>query len=346
MLKKILVIISILSISLFAVSTYFLLSSADNTEVFLSPRSNNTVFIEEKATDTVFKDKEILNVLLLGTDTSSIRRNRGQTGFNTDTMILVSVNTKTNRVLLTSAPRDLWINGNKINALYTVYGYETLKSSFETITGQKIDGYIRADFDALKWIADAFGGIPVNVKKTFTDTNFPNYNDTEIITVVFAEGREIMSGDRALAFARSRKGDNGEGSDLMRAKRQHLILQGMIEGISQIQSQFWPMDIPKFYEAVTQHMHTTLSLSDIYYLWDFYKDKDKYSIESFVIDSNYVYHPGLYPQSEYHSWVFIPRAGALSKLHQDITAKLNGTFEVPAVAGDSQSEQAETYRID
>lgn len=270
----------------------------------------------------------VINILLVGTDTSVIRRNQGQLGFNTDTMILLSANIGTNRILLTSVPRDLWINGNKINALHTVYGYETLEDAFEKVTGQEVDGYIRIDFDGFAWLVDAFGGVPVEVARTFTDNSFPKKDESGIYSVTFPQGKEVMTGERALTFARSRKGNNGEGSDLMRAKRQHLLLQGMVEAISQPNSQFWPMDIPRFYETITQHMDTSLSVTDVRYLWDFYKDREMYEVESFVVDGTYVYHPGLYPASDYHAWVFLPKEPGFADLHADIESKLEGTFEI------------------
>lgn len=283
---------------------------------------------ENLQADSVFEG-DTLNVLLVGTDTSQGRRSRGQGGFNTDTMILVSANTTTNKILLTSVPRDLWINGNKLNALYIVYGEETLVDAFEKVTGLEVDGVIRADFDHLIWLVDMMEGVPVDVQKSFTDSSFPNFSDSGTITVSFTEGAEVMDGMRALTFARSRKGTNGEGSDLMRAKRQHLILKGMIEGISQENSQFWPMDIEDFYNIVTTptKLDTTLTLTDIKYLWDFYKDRDQYTIESFVVDGEYVYHPGMYPQSQYHAWVFVAKEPGFVNLHRDIYAKLNNTFE-------------------
>ncbi len=280
--------------------------------------------LAKEGDNSKLKAKEIVNILLIGID----RRNKSQTGFNTDVMILVSIDTQTKRVLLTSVPRDVWINGNKINALYTVFGEETLVDAFEKITGQDVDGYIRCDFEDFRWIIDAMGGVPIDVERSFTDNTFPNNSDTAVVSVTFTQGKETMPGDRALIFARSRKGNNGEGSDLMRAKRQHLILKGMIEGISQSKSQFWPMDVDSFFGTVTAtgKMLTTLELEDIYYLWRFYDERDQYNIESFVIGDDYIYHPGLYPASDYHAWVFIPRDPTWTVLHTDIRNKLDGTF--------------------
>ena len=322
--------ISVILLSLIIGGGFFLyLKALKSDNIVLNPIEKGTkktgLFSKIKAApkyNSIFKEGEILNVLLLGID----RRSKSQSGFNTDVMILLSINPKTNKTLLTSVPRDLWINGNKINALYTVYGWETLKDAYEKITGQKIDGYIRADFEDFRWVVDSFGGVPINVESGFTDTTFPNNSDTGVITASFTQGSEKMNGERALTFARSRHGDNGEGSDLKRAKRQHIILKGMLEAIKQPESIFWPMNVENFYNAAVTHMTTTLSLDDAYYLWDFYKDKDKYSIESFVIGDDYVYFPGLYPASPYHAWVFIPRDESFSQLHKDVNDKLNGTF--------------------
>lgn len=322
--------------------TYFVLDFAKKEEIDITApiikvqREIKEGITGNKKENTVFEN-DIINVLLLGIDTSEGRRLRGQGGFNTDTMILLSANPQTNHILLTSVPRDLWINGNKINALYTLNGEESLTDAFEKVTGQKVDGIIRADFDHFTWIVDAFGGIPIDVQRTFTDYSFPNNTDSGLITAIFTQGHELMLGERALTFARSRKGNNGEGSDLMRAKRQHLILQGMIAAVSQPESIFWPMNIKKFYTAVTapDKMYTTLTLADVKYLWDFYKDKNQYEIESFVVDGTYVYHPGMYPNSPYHAWVFVAREPGFANLHTDIVAKLNGTFVDPnAIVGE------------
>ena len=271
---------------------------------------------------------EIINILLIGADTGIIRRENGQSGFNTDTMILVSINNTTKKVLLISVPRDLWVNQNKINALYTILGENSLTDAFEQVTGQKVDAVIKVDFDQFKWIVDSFGGVNTKIVTSFTDNQFPNNTDTGIKTISFLEGYELMNGERALDYSRSRKGDNGEGSDLKRAKRQHLILIGMLDSIKNINSKFWPIDLDLFYNSIIQqNIHTTLTINDIYYLWDLYKDKNLYDIESFVVDEKYVYHPGLYPNSEYRAWVFIAKEQGFNNLHKDITAKLNKTYQ-------------------
>ena len=336
MIKKIIIILVLIGI--IGISLYIYVDSQSLREDVFEVNYNLKVLKkdpnQELKEKSVFHGKDRLNVLLIGRDTSNVRRYNGQGGFNTDVMILISVDTVSNRILFTSVPRDLWINGNKINALNILYGKDSLIDAFEKVTGQDVDGTISIDFDGFIWLVDAFGGVPVEVQRSFSDFTFPLFDDSGITTVSFTEGTEQMGGMRALDFARSRKGNNGEGSDLMRAKRQHLILQGMANALEQPKSIFSFDDIPGFYDLLTQYMETTLTLDDVYYLWDFYKDKDLYSAESFVIDGEYVYHPGMYPESSYTAWVFVSRDGNFSRLHSDIDAKLNGTFEIeePAVA--------------
>jgi LCP family protein required for cell wall assembly len=338
MVKKLIVILVLIGV--IGVSLYIYVDSQSLREDVFEANYNLKVLKKDSNQElkekSVFYGKDRLNVLLIGRDTSDVRRANGQGGFNTDVMILVSMDTVSNRVLFTSVPRDLWINGNKINALNILFGEDVLIDAFEKITGQDVDGTISIDFDGFIWLVDAFGGVPVDIQRTFSDFTFPVFDDSGITTVSFTEGTEKMGGMRALDFARSRKGNNGEGSDLMRAKRQHLILQGMANAIEQPESVLSFDDIPGLYELLTQHMETTLTIEDVYYLWDFYKDKDLYAVESFVIDGEYVYHPGMYPASPYTAWVFVPRDGDFSRLHNDIDAKLSGTFETieePSVAG-------------
>ena len=297
------------------------------------PNPSESVFdadkkLENPSIASVFQKNPQINILLIGTDTSLERRNNGQYGYNTDATVLVSMDTITKNMLLTSVPRDLWVNGNKINALFVTYGWPGLKKAYEEITGLQIKGYIVADFDGFRWFVSQMGGVDVDIKTSFTDISFPNQQDSDVLQVSFEQGTEVMTGDRALTYARSRKGDNGEGSDLMRAKRQHLILQGIAKSFENPRNLFWPMDISGFYETVTKHMETNLTLGDAIYLWDFYSFKDDYDVQSFVLDDIYLYHPGMYPDSPYTAWVFIPRDPDYSDIHDAIKNKLAGT-EIP-----------------
>lgn len=264
-----------------------------------------------------------INILLLGID----RRSKSEFSFRTDIMIMLSINPDQNRVTIASIPRDLWYNGQKLNGLYDTFGWEAMQTAMETITGQKPERFILTDFQDFSWIVDAMGGVPVSVDRSFTDTSFPNDITKGYETVTFAAGPEKLTGERALIYARSRKGDNGEGSDWARMRRQHKILVGMLDAVEQPGSLFKPMVVEEAFKSVTTNrMDTNLKLSDAKYLWDFYKDKDLYTISSLYLDYQYLYTP---PAEDYGgAWTVVPNDGDYSTFKKDLSNQLFGTAPV------------------
>lgn len=271
----------------------------------------------------VSKDK-MFSVLLLGID----RRSKSETAFRTDIMILVSVNQSKKRVVLTSVPRDLWVSGGRINATYINAGWPAMQDAFETITGQKPVAYIQCDFEDLVWIVDAMGGLDIEIDTAFTDTEYPNDITKTYKTVSYSAGKQHIDGTNALILSRSRHGNNGEGSDFKRMIRQHKILKSMQDAIVSARSLFNPFDIKTFYNEVTapEHMSTNLSLGDAKALWDFYPQRNDYTIEDFYVDSEYLYNP---PLSEYGgAWVLIPKNKDYTPIHLALLQKL-GLIETP-----------------
>lgn len=192
-----------------------------------------------------------------------------------------------------------------------------LQQGLNSITGLEIDSFILTDFEDFSWIVDSMGGVQIGVENSFVDSLYPVDVTKTYQTVAFEQGVEIMDGQRALIFARSRKGSNGEGSDWARMRRQHLILKGMVESILQPKSIFNPMNVEYAFNLVTTgRMDTNLTLSDANYLWDLYKDKDKYKYVSLILDSDYVYNP---PMDQYGgAWVLAPLDPSYAAFHEAV----------------------------
>jgi LCP family protein required for cell wall assembly len=316
-IKYLIIFLILVAISSVSYLFFFRTENQPDNRTFVEKITNK----EPEILSELQKDK-VINILLVGKDIGFERKNKGQTGFNSDTIILLSLNPAENRAVLTSFPRDIWQNNAKINSILVTQGMDSLLNAMSKISGQKITKYITIDFDGIRWLVDAFGGVPVEVKTSFTDNTFPNNTDSGIMTVNFKEGVEIMNGERALTFARSRKGNNGEGSDLMRAKRQHQILKGMTKAVENKNSQFFPFDIREFYSEVILHTQTNISLEDAVYLFSFYKNIQNYDIQSLVLDDRYIYHPGI--SSTYGgAWVFIAKDSNFKRLHEDLDNYLN-----------------------
>jgi len=268
----------------------------------------------------VLDPSQLFNVLVLGID----RRYETQESYRTDIMLLVTVNPKTNKMVLTSIPRDLWADTMKINGIYVTQGYEALRMKIKNITGQDMDRFIRIDFDALVWVIDAMGGVDVNVENSFTDTQYPNDRQgdpNEGITVTFEQGLMHMDGETALIFSRSRKGDNGEGSDFSRMRRQQVLLKSLPESFLEADPEniFNPFVSQSFYNVITQHVKTDLNVTDVGILYDLLKDRSKYTINHFVIDYDYLVNP---PIEDYGQWVVIPKDNDYTPIHAEINSLL------------------------
>ncbi len=303
----------------------------EKSGVELSPFTKITKEIEPE--EKIEKPEEItkneINMMLFGID----RRSREEYGFRTDIMILLSIDMDSKNVVLTSLPRDLWWNGGRLNAAYLAEGWNGFQDAVETITGKRPEKFILTDFRDFSWVVDAMGGVPVAVDTTFTDSSYPVDETKEYQTISFTQGPELLTGERALIYSRSRKGDNGEGSDWMRMRRQHKILNGMLDAVIQPKSIFNPMIVESAYKSVTEgKMDTNLTVEDAKYLWSFYKDRKEYAISSLFLDYDYLYSP---PLEDYGgAWVLVPTSGSYDDFKMVLDSTLKG-IELPAVETES-----------
>lgn len=109
----------------------------------------------------------------------------------TDTIMIVNIDIRAKKVTIFSIPRDLWIGlptksgsdfHTKINAVYQLElfpnDYPDLKKLstkviISQITGLPIDGYVSINFAGFTKAIDILGGIDVQVKRSFTDAEYP-----------------------------------------------------------------------------------------------------------------------------------------------------------------------------
>ncbi len=174
-----------------------------------------------------------LNILLLGLD----RRGSSNT-LLTDTIMVAAVRPQDNKITFLSLPRDLWLDNlkTKINALY-YYGQKEnfaqptvlLAEEISKITGLTIDNYVLVDFSSIAQLVDNLDGVEVTVKQGFEDCYYPTDNGHgDVKCVRFVPGRQVLDGEKALQFIRSRKSDNlVEGTDQARVIRQQQLVQAI-----------------------------------------------------------------------------------------------------------------------
>jgi len=167
-----------------------------------------------KPEPVVYKN-EPFSVMLLGTD------QRGNEIARSDTMIYAVVRPEDSKLLLISIPRDTYTEiighddnkKDKITHAFAFGGQQMAKDTLEALLGHTIQYYATINFQGLKDVVDAIGGVPLPIKKDIVNKG----KDHEKFTI--EGGKSNYSGLEALNYVRYR-----EDSDFNRTKRQQVFL--------------------------------------------------------------------------------------------------------------------------
>lgn len=181
--------------------------------------------------------------LVLGTDTLVTRPDGIPL---TDTVMVANSVPSEGRVNLLSLPRDLVLPG-EVQRINTVYAHFNLQASGEARLktreylaqkfGLPLDYVVVVTMDQVREFIDLIGGVDVDVKRSFTDYQYPRDNvDVSAVhdpaslyeTVTFEVGMTHLDGRRALQFMRSRHAQNEEGSDFARSARQQQVIEAVV----------------------------------------------------------------------------------------------------------------------
>lgn len=170
-------------------------------------------------------EKNVVNILLIGSDASSKDPNRANVTDkgNTDVMMLVSINPIKQTIKLVSFMRDSYTYMNqfdryaKLNAACANGGPGYLVETIENDYKIKIDGYVMVDFDSFVKVIDVLGGVKVNVPAYVANhlgQGFPSGNNV------------LLNGQQALRFSRVRYSDKD--GDISRVARQRQVINSLI----------------------------------------------------------------------------------------------------------------------
>jgi LCP family protein required for cell wall assembly len=174
---------------------------------------------EESTPTTIIQNKDMVNFLLVGQD-----RRPGQGRQRADTMIVVTINKRTNTITLTSFMRDLYVDipgykFNKMNAAYERGGFGMLCETLLTNFGVTIDGCVEVDFDGFANIINMIGGVDI----VLSAAEAKDLNNT--YQWGLKEGLNHLDGVQALGYSRTRN----IGSDFGRTERQRKVILAIIE---------------------------------------------------------------------------------------------------------------------
>ena len=179
----------------------------------------------------IMSDDNVVNVLLIGTDSRG-NDDRGRS----DSMILVSINKNTKKVIMTSFLRDIYcyipdIEYTRLNHSYAYGGPDLLIKTLEANFKVRIDRYVRVNFYSFCDVVDQIGGVDIDVTEeeiSYLNSNMPEVNalqgyssDDSLVT---HSGMQTLNGRQALAYSRIRY----LGTDFARSQRQRTVLENII----------------------------------------------------------------------------------------------------------------------
>ncbi|OAO89094.1 hypothetical protein AXX17_ATUG04480 [Arabidopsis thaliana] len=186
------------------------------------------------------KSNKPITFLLAGIDS---REGSGGT-LNTDVLMLGSLNPKTKSASLVSLPRDLQLKPKELSShkanYYYAYFYNKDKDTALTKTREfysdlfdfPIDYMMMINFNGLRELADAVGGLDLNV-----DMDMRYVDSADKTDINLKKGMQHLNGSQVLDFVRYRKSNRGtqESSDIARNERQQQVLQGLTNKLSSFQ---------------------------------------------------------------------------------------------------------------
>jgi polyisoprenyl-teichoic acid--peptidoglycan teichoic acid transferase len=215
-------------------------------------------------------------LLLLGTD-----QRKGDTGFRTDVIVLVSIDADNNQVSAVSFPRDLWVKvpalyEMKINSIMQLGNFDAMAGMFKSEFGVKPDYYVLTNFEGFSRFIDLLKGVDVQVAQPLKD-------DCDLPMAVKGDcsvkpGTVWMEGTEALWYVRSRK----TSSDFDRLRRAQEVLTAVFK---KMMTRNAVTKIPQLQAALKDNVQTNMPFSKILPLLPVAQKvfADKSRIKSFAI---------------------------------------------------------------
>lgn len=246
----------------------------------------------------------------------------------TDTILLASIKPSTKQVALISIPRDTVVlvpGGYRYQKINEVNAYAEIERSgsgaaaatraLEMFLGVTIPYYARVDFRGFEKMIDDIGGIDLYVDRPFTDYEFPN-ESYRYRTVGFAKGWQKMDGRTALDYARSRHGNNFEGSDFARARRQQKVVVAARDRLMSGSTVIHPTRIAKLMNTLDTHIQTNFRFNDVLELYRVARDISTDNVTSIVFSDD----PAsvLYADNSDGAFYLRPKDSSLKQIHNAV----------------------------
>lgn len=258
-----------------------ILDFSDSVEIL------ETISIKVKS-EVVIKDVDVteepFNIYISGIDIygdiASVSRS--------DVNMIITVNPKTHEVLLTSIPRDYYVQlhgtkGYKDKLTHAgTYGVDMSIATIEDLLDIDINYYVRVNFTTLISLVDSIGGVDVYSDKEFTAHTNKNCK--------YVLGNNKLDGKCALAFSRERYAYK-EG-DRHRVKNQQAVITAILN--KTLSSKTLVTKYTSILESLGSSFQTNMPQDNIYSLINMQLDKmPSWNITNYSLDGtdsrNYTY---------------------------------------------------------
>ena len=176
---------------------------------------------------------------------------------STNTDVMLTVHLQEGRTELTQVPRDTYINSEqygvmKANALYSSGGPDMVKQELSRLLSARVDRYLVLNLDAVQRLADAIGGVEVDVPKRM------HYVDnSQSLYIDLYPGPQLLRGESLEGFLRFR---NDELGDIGRMERQKLVFR---EVFRKLANPAMAARLPELMAIAGKDLRTDLSALDI-----------------------------------------------------------------------------------
>jgi len=203
-----------------------------------SDNINEGAFDETRS--SLLRSSKVLNIMLFGEDD----RQDSQFG-RSDTMILLSVDTKNKKLKFTSFMRDTYLEipgyyYSKLTGAYAIGGAELSIKTIEANFGIQIDRYAVVDFKSFREIIDVLGGIELDLAEDdieyINEQSYHNNQADNPEEIPVVPGKTRLNGRQALWYARNRGLDYREGfgisvagDDFTRTSKQRKLLNTLVK---------------------------------------------------------------------------------------------------------------------
>ncbi len=270
-----------------------------------------------------------------GNQTTILLAGVDDAGFNTDMLMLCSLEQTSGKMKLAQIPRDTYYRTprgeGKLNRIYrsnaSKYGKKRAAECFcneiERAFGLPLDGFIVFDIKTVGELVTLLGGVDVNVPHTFS------YSDGKTGEVrTLTAGPRRLSSEEAMAFVRHRK-SYAEG-DLGRLDAQMRFLAGLCGALPRL-NKF--DQILAICQKILPNLLTNLTEKDIMEVMiAYFKNRSRFSVEIMRLPGEACYTDGV--------WYYVLNRPAVERM---LTTELGSSTEFDA-EGRFSDEKREAFR--